>query len=82
MKLRQLTGAAMVSECKEYWGYHSATPSCFADLRPFVEMLPTERQVEFHITILRDTMAVKDKQDLDQVYLSCLLKLPIVLTVL
>lgn len=67
MKLRQFVGIPMLTDCKEYWGYHSGLSTCFADLRPFVETLSEEDQKSFSRFILERTRAVQAEVDIDRV---------------
>lgn len=67
MSLRQFIGKSMLSDCKEYWEYHCATPSCFADLRTYVEKLAVEDQKDFLNFISSRTTRISDSPAIDQV---------------
>ncbi|KAI8935899.1 hypothetical protein NX059_007411 [Plenodomus lindquistii] len=65
--LFQTVKAEMLGRCKAYWESHSATPSCFSDLRFAVEPLPLEQQQEFHRWIQVQTQnEYGSKEDLDE----------------
>lgn len=39
MTLRKFIGASLTNDCKTFWQHHSTLPSCFKDMRQFVEAL-------------------------------------------
>ena len=39
MTLRKFVGASLTNDCKIFWRHHSTLPSCFTDIRQFVETL-------------------------------------------
>lgn len=39
MTLRKFIGASLTNDCKVFWRHHSTLPSCFTDIRQFVEEL-------------------------------------------
>ncbi|KAH7391804.1 N-acetyltransferase B complex non catalytic subunit-domain-containing protein [Pyrenochaeta sp. MPI-SDFR-AT-0127] len=66
MKLRLFTGIPMLSDCKEYWEYHSGLSTCFADLRPFVETLSDEDQKNFSRFILDRTRGIQAESSIEK----------------
>ena len=70
MALKRFTGALTLSDCKEYWEYHSGLSSCFADLRPFIERLSVQDKKEFSKFTVDQIRAIRTKADVDKVCIS------------
>lgn len=67
MNLRGVSGAPMLSDCKEYWEHHHDLSRCFTDLRPFVEILSSKDANDFYNFILDRTMEIIPRSSSDKV---------------
>lgn len=74
MKLQKFVGRPLIISCKDYWENHSRLPSCFKDLRPFVESLPNDDRVDFLKFIEERTYASKPSPTADQVRIQIILR--------
>ncbi len=67
LHVRKYMGTLTVSDCKGYWEHHSALSSCFTDLRPLLETLPTGHLKEFCLFIQDHAKAAGSRVDTKKV---------------
>lgn len=65
MKLRQFIGESMLQDCKDYFERNSRLPSCFKDIRPFIESFSEDECIAFTEFVVQETR--KPRENLDEV---------------
>lgn len=55
LRLSQFVGTRMLPHCERYWENHCGVPSCFADLRVFIEHMPATDQAAFIMFVTSTT---------------------------